>query len=158
MDEDLKKLLAAVGRALIALAGEEAVPPAVEERPKKKPVWRKFRDMTCVRCGAAFRAKTSLAKYCDGCKAALRKAKMNKFVKNYVREAETHAPMPEPVQEPEPKTERPTPAEEERFDCPRLHVKIAPDFCGSRDECWHGKPCPNTAGKKRSYPAANFKF
>ncbi len=144
MNEELKKLLATIGRALITLAGDEAA--AVQEMPvptedmegrqRKKPVWRKFRDMTCVRCGTVFQAKTSLAKYCDGCKAAIQKAKLNKFIKNYVREAEAHAPMPEVAPQPQPKTA-------DMVRCERMHATIPATMCGTRGEC-QGKPlCPN---------------
>ena len=147
MEKELRDLCVAFGRLLIALGGVEEAPsivePQVEGQPDEKhakPQQRKLRTLTCVDCHREFQARTTLAKRCPACKAAIQRAKLKKFVKDYV----TAAPGPQPAQD-------------GTFDCPRMHVRIRPDFCGSRDECWNGKPCDKTAGKTRPQPK-NFQF
>ena len=84
MDNELKELLAAAGRFLLTLAGEECAAPehaVQQDETARKKFQRKELPMSCVRCGSAFTARTPLAKYCPACKKAISLEKLKLLAK-----------------------------------------------------------------------------
>ena len=82
MDKELKKLVAAFGRYLIAIAGEAEPEPEPKEKPEEEvKQLRKYTEKTavCVKCGVTFTCLSRNAKLCPDCKNAIKKENLIKF-------------------------------------------------------------------------------
>ena len=136
MTDNMRQLLSDLGRLLLEIAGDGAVgktstPAAAQEQPPRERAPRKERDLSCVRCGAAFTAKTTLARYCPDCKAEIQRAKLAKFMP---ADPEGQPPTPAPAAKQMPNG---------KVRCERMHATISATMCGTRGEC-QGKPlCPH---------------
>ena len=136
MTHDMKQLCATIGRALLALAGEQEQEPQAEPEQKAKRRYppRPVHTNTCIVCGAEYQTSSTRAELCPHCRI-LRTNRNRAFMEAY-RKAKlgTQEPSNQP------------PAEKVR--CERMHVWISPVICGTRGEC-QGKPlCPNLPGGK----------
>lgn len=138
MNQDMKQLCATIGRALLALAGEQAQEPQAEPEQKAKRRYppRPVHTNTCIVCGAEYQTSSQRAELCPHCRI-LRTNRNRVFMEAY-RKAKSGTQEPEPQNVP--------PAEKVR--CERMHAWISPVICGTRDFC-QGKPlCPNSPGGK----------
>lgn len=134
MTQDMKQICATIGRALLALAGEQAQEPQAEQEQKAKRRYppRPVHTAVCIVCGAEYQTSSPRAELCPHCRI-LRTNRNRAFIEAY-RKAKLG------MQEPEPHDVLP-PTEKVR--CERMHAWISPVICGTRGEC-HGKPlCPH---------------
>ena len=139
MNQDMKQLCATIGRALLAIAGEQAQEPQAEPEQKAKRRYppRPVRTAACIVCGAEYKTSSARAELCPHCRI-LRTNRNRAFMEAY-RKAKLG------IQEPVPQ-EVPQPAGIVR--CERMHATIPAALCGTREEC-QGKPlCPNLPGGK----------
>ena len=139
MTSDMKQLCATIGRALLALAGEQAQEPQAEpeQRQKRRYPPRPVHTNTCIVCGAEYQTSSPRAELCPHCRI-LRTNRNRAFMEVY-RKAKLG------TQEPKPQSVLP-PAEKVR--CERMHATIPAAMCGTRGEC-QGKPlCKNLPGGK----------
>ena len=128
MTSDMKQLCATIGRALLAIAGEQAQEQQAE--PDRRHYKLPERDKACSICGATFKARGNRAKYCPACAARIQLDKL-RALENRRKAAKTQ-------HEPE------LPAYVVR--CERMHATIPAALCGTREEC-QGKPlCPHLLG------------
>ena len=134
MTNDMKQFCATIGRALLALAGEQAQEPQAEPEQKAKRRYppRPVRTAACIVCGAEYQTSSPRAELCPHCRI-LRTNRNRAFMEAY-RKAKLGA------QEPKPQSVLPS---AEKVRCERMHAWISSVICGTRGEC-QGKPlCPN---------------
>lgn len=139
MNQDMKTLCATIGRALLAIAGEQEPQPQAEPEQKAKRRYppRPSHTNACIVCGAEYQTSSARAELCPHCRI-LRTNRNRAFMEAY-RKAKlgTQEPVPQ---------EAPHPAGIVR--CERMHATIPADLCGTREEC-QGKPlCPHLPGGK----------
>ena len=138
----MKTLCITIGRALLALAGEQPQPKAEQEpKPKKRYAQRPVKEQTCIVCGAEYQTSSARAELCPHCRI-LRTNRNRAFMEAY-RKAK-HGMQEQEPQEAQPLAEflMSTP-QADKIRCERMHAWIAPVICGTRDFC-QGKPsCPN---------------
>ena len=146
MTSDMKTLCATIGRALLALAGEQAQEPQAEPEQKQKRRYppRPVHTAACIVCGAEYQTSSPRAELCPHCRI-LRTNRNRAFMEQYRR---AKLGIQEPLNPP-PLVEfllNPPPAEKVR--CERMHATIPAALCGTRGEC-QGKPlCPHLPGGK----------
>ena len=140
MTDDFRQLLAAIGRCLIAIAGEDApaqapapAAPAAQasaepdpqtEKPEDPQPKRRYVmpprpefDWVCQDCGATFRTKSKLAKRCPTCRYKNSIGKLDKLTAK-----KTGVPQAAPVAD-------------GKIRCERMHATIPAAMCGTREEC-----------------------
>ncbi len=150
MNEDMKKLLATIGRALITLAGDEAAAaqttPAAPEQPNpRKGYKKKERQSTCMDCGITFITRSALTKRCPICAREHQLSKVRALAAK--EKAERQAAKAETAAKPSQSSPAPTP-KQDTVRCERMHATIPASMCGTRGEC-QGKPtCPNLPKEK----------
>ena len=146
MTSDMKQLCATIGRALLALAGEQAQEPQVEPEQKAKGRYppRPVRTATCIVCGAEYQTSSARAELCPHCRI-LRTNRNRAFMEAYKKaKLGTQEPVPQDVPPLVNFLSNQPPAEKVR--CERMHAWISPVICGTRGEC-QGKPlCPHLQG------------
>ena len=143
MTQDMKQLCATIGRALLAIAGEQAQEPQAEPEQKQKRRYppRPVRTATCIVCGAEYQTSSARAELCPHCRL-LRTNRNRAFMEQYRR---AKLGIQEPEQQETQQLVNQPPAEKIR--CERMHAWISPVICGTRGEC-QGKPlCPNMPGE-----------
>ena len=145
MTTTTRDFIAALGRLLLEIAGEDAPAPAPapapaepkpaaapEEKPADPQPKRRYSmpprkeiDWVCQDCGATFKTKSKLAKRCPACRY---KNSIGKLGKLTAKNAGVTQPAPVP---------------DGKIRCERMHATIPATMCGTREEC-HGNPlCPH---------------
>jgi len=146
MTDDMKQLCAAIGHALLVLAGEDAQPKP--EKPKRQGQ-RPIKELTCIVCGAAFKTQSPRAMLCPHCRI-LRTNGNRQFLEAFSAAKRRQDTQEQPQDTPPLVSFLLDPPPPDKIRCERMHATIPATMCGTRGEC-KGKPtCKNLPSRLQS--------